>query len=85
MLFHIEQAHTPENCPYGKGGSQSFQDHTVTEVKVLGMYGSFMRHVIYLVVEATDMDMLNKFLLPGLKFCTTSITPVTDHPIPNPG
>ena len=20
MLFHIKQTHTPENCPYGKGG-----------------------------------------------------------------
>ena len=26
MLFHIKQTHTPENCPYGKGGSRSLFD-----------------------------------------------------------
>jgi hypothetical protein len=84
MLFHIEQVHTPENCPYGKGGSGSFQDHSVTDVKVLAIYGAFMRHVTYIIVEANDIDMINKFLLPGMKFCTTTITPVSDHPIPHP-
>lgn len=80
MLFHIEQVHTPENCPYGRGGSRSLHDATVTEVKLVAMYGSFMQHVVYLIVEATDIDMLNKFLLPGMKTCTTTITPVSDHP-----
>ena len=85
MLFHIEQAHSPEDCPYGRGGSRSFQDATVTDVKVLGVYGAFMQHVVYLIVEATDIDMLNKFLLPGMKVCTTKITPVSDHPMPRWG
>ena len=85
MLFHIEQVHTPENCPYGRGGSRSFQDHTVTDVKVLAIYGAFMGHVVYLIVEANDIDMLNKFLLPGMKVCTTKITPVSDHPMPVSG
>lgn len=82
MLFHIEQAHAPENCPYGRGGSRSLQDHTVTDVKVLGMYGSFMEHVIYIIAEANDIDSLNTFLLPGMKVCTTQITPVSDHALP---
>lgn len=84
MLFHIEQVHAPELCPYGRGGSRSFQDHTVTEVKVLGIYGAFMEHVVYLIVEADDMDTLNKFLLPGMNSTTTRITPVSDHPIAVP-
>jgi hypothetical protein len=84
MLFLIEQAHTPENCPYGRGGSQSLHDATVTEVTVKAMYGNFMKHVVYIIVEASDIDDINKFLLPGMKTCTTTITPVTDHSIPIP-
>lgn len=84
MLFHIKQVHTPENCPYGSGGSRSLIDTSVTDVKLVGMYGAFMEHAIYLIVEANDIDMLNKFLLPGMKRCTTTITPVSDHSIPIP-
>ncbi len=82
MLFHVEQVHTPENCPYGRGGSGSLHDTTVADVRLLAMYGSFMEHVIYLIVEANDIDMLNKFLLPGMKVCTSKITPVSDHVLP---
>ena len=82
MLFHIEQVHAPESCPYRKGGSPSLYDAGVAEVKVVGVYGSFMEHTIYYIVEADDMDMLNKFLLPGMKTCTARITPVSDHPLP---
>ena len=82
MLFHIEQAHTPENCPYGQGGSPSLRDNSVSDVTVVASYGNFMEHKVYLIVEANDIDMLNRFLLPGMKRCTTKITPVSDHPIP---
>jgi hypothetical protein len=82
MLFHIKQVHTPENCPFGKGGSRSLHDATVPGVKVLGIYGAFMAHTIYLLVEASDMDALNKFLLPGMSTCTAEITPVSAHAIP---
>ena len=81
MLFHIEQVHTPQNCPYGAGGSRSLHDSTVAGVNVLAVYGSFMEHVIYLIVEADDIDMINMFLLPGMKVCTAKITPVSDHPL----
>ncbi len=82
MLFHIEQVHTPENCPYGRGGSRSLHDATVAEVQLTAVYGAFMEHVIYLIVEATDLDKLNKFLLPGMKVCTTKITPVSPQALP---
>jgi len=82
MLFHIEQIHTPEACPYGRGGSSSLRDNTVTDVKLVAAYGAFMEHTVYLIVEANDIDALNKFLLPGMKVCTTKITPVSDHPMP---
>ena len=82
MLFHIEQVHRPENCPYGHGGSRSLHDATVPGVQFVAMYGSFMEHVIYLIVEASDVESLNLFLLPGMKVCTAKITPVSEQPLP---
>ena len=84
MLFHIEQVHRPENCPYGHGGSRSLHDATVRGVQLVAMYGSFMEHVIYLIVEASDVEALNLFLLPGMKVCTAKITPVSEQPLPLP-
>ena len=84
MLFHIEQVHRPENCPYGHGGSRSLHDATVAGVRLVAMYGSFMEHVIYLIVEASDVESLNLFLLPGMKVCTAKITPVSEQPLPLP-
>jgi len=82
MLFHIEQVHQPGDCPYGRGGSTSLHDSTVPGVRLLAMYGSFMEHTLYLIVEASDVESLNLFLLPGMKTCTAKITPVSDHPLP---
>jgi len=84
VLFHVEQVHKPEDCPYGHGGSTSLHDASVTGVRLLAMYGAFMEHVIYLIVEASDVESLNLFLLPGMKRCTAKITPVSDHPLPVP-
>jgi hypothetical protein len=82
VLFHIEQVHSPQDCPYGQGGSRSLHDDTVEGVNLIAMYGAFMEHVIYLVAEADDLERLNLFLLPGMKRCTTRITPVSTHPLP---
>ena len=82
MLFHIQQVHAPEDCPYGKGGSRSLHDASVPGVDEKAVYGAFMEHVIYLVVETDDIDALNKFLLPGMKVCTAEITPVSSHSLP---
>ena len=56
MLFHITQVHAPEDCPYGSGGSRKFHDSSVSEVTVHGVYGAFMEHTIYMVVEADDFS-----------------------------
>jgi hypothetical protein len=82
VLFHVEQVHEPENCPYGHGGSTSLHDSSVDGVRLVAMYGAFMEHVIYLIVEASDVESLNLFLLPGMKTCRAKITPVSDHPLP---
>ena len=65
MLFHIQQVHAPEDCPYGKGGSRSLHDASVQGVDVKAVYGAFMEHVIYLVVDTDDIDALNKFRCPA--------------------
>jgi hypothetical protein len=82
MLFHITQVHDPADCPYGQGGSRKFHDASVEGVTVHGVYGAFMEHTIYMVVEADDFNLLNKFLLPGMKACSTEITPVSAEPLP---
>lgn len=84
MLFHIEQSHAPADCPYGRGGSRSLHDATVEGVRVVGVYGAFTEHVIFLVVEADDLNAVHRFLLPGMKTCTASITPVSAEPMPHP-
>ena len=82
MLFHVEQVHDPQDCPYGHGGSRSLHDATVEGVNLLAVYGAFMEHVVYLIVEAEDLEKLNLLLLPGMKKCRTRITPVSPHPLP---
>ncbi len=48
-------------------------------VDVKAVYGSFMEHTISLVVEADDIEQLNRFLLPGMKVSTARITPVSER------
>jgi hypothetical protein len=83
MLFHITQVHAPEDCPYGNGGSRKFHDASVEGVTVHGVYGAFMDHTIYLVVESDSLELVNRFLLPGMKTCTAEITPVSADPLPS--
>jgi hypothetical protein len=85
MLFHVEQTHSPENCPYGQGGSRSLHDASVAGVEVKGVYGAFTEHVVFLLVEADDIDALHLFLAPGMKTCSAQITPVSDHSMPVAG
>lgn len=83
MLFHVEQVHSPENCPYGRGGSRSLIDESVPGVTLVAMYGAFSAHTMFLVVETDDVEQLNLFLLPGMKVCTSTVTPVGDRPLPS--
>ena len=85
MLFHIEQSHTPADCPYGRGGSRSLHDASVAGVEVKGVWGAFTEHVVFLLVEAADIDALHLFLAPGMRTCTTRIRPVSEHAMPHPG
>lgn len=77
MLFHITQHHPPELCPKNAGGSKTLYNPKAEGVKLLAMYGAFAEHVIYYVVEADELKVVNEFLFPGFERCTSKITPVS--------
>jgi len=81
MLFHITQTHTPETCPLGEGGSNSLFDATVPGIRLIGRYGANAEHKIFYIVEADDWQAIHRFLLPGFKRCTATITPVSMEPV----
>ena len=81
MLYHITQAHTPENCPIGDGGSNSLFDPSAEGVKLIGRYGANSEHTLFFIVETDDWQALQKFLIPGFKRATATITPVSEVPI----
>lgn len=82
MLFHITQVHTPDNCPLDEGGSNSLYDPNVEGIKLIGRYGANAQHTLFYIVEADDVNALHRFLLPGFKRCTSTITPVSEVPVP---
>ena len=83
MLFHITQVHTPESCPKGEGGSNSLFDSSAEGVKLLGRYGANSEHTLFFIVEADDAMAIQKFLWPGFKRCTSTVTPVIEESVPN--
>jgi hypothetical protein len=50
-------------------------------VKLRTMYGAFSQHLIYYIVEADSLEAISKFLDPGFKGCTVTITPVSEAQI----
>jgi hypothetical protein len=82
MLFHITQVHSPITCPLDEGGSNSLFDPTVPGIKLIGRYGANSQHTLFFIVEADDVDAIHRFLLPGFKRCTSTVTPVSEVPVP---
>lgn len=82
MLFHITQVHSPELCPRDEGGSNSLYDATVEGVTLIGRYGANAQHTLFLVVEADDINAVHRFLWPGFTRCTSTVTPVSEVPVP---
>ena len=82
MLFHITQVHSPDLCPKGAGGSNSLFDADAEGITLVGRYGANAQHTMFYVVEADHVDALQKFLWPGFTKCTSTITPVSEVPVP---
>lgn len=81
MLFHITQVHTPDTCPLDSGGSNSLYDESVDGVRLVGRYGANAQHTLFLIVESDDVNAVQRFLLPGFKIATSTITPVQEVPV----
>jgi hypothetical protein len=82
VLFHITQVHTPELCPKDGGGSNSLFNPNVPGIKLIGRYGANAQHTLFFIVEADDVNAIHKFLWPGFTRCTSTITPVSEVPVP---
>ena len=82
MLFHIMQVHSPESCPRDEGGSNSLYDSSVEGITLIGRYGANAQHTLFYVVEADDVNAIQRFLWPGFRICTSTITPVSEVPVP---
>jgi len=82
VLFHITQVHSPELCPRDEGGSNSLYDAAVDGVTLIGRYGANAQHTLFYVVEADDVNAIHRFLWPGFRTCTSTITPVSEVPVP---
>ena len=81
MLFHITQAHSPEQCPKGAAGPTRCSTPTPTGVTLVGRYGANAQHTMFYVVEADDVDALQKFLWPGFTVHEHD-HPVSESPVP---
>ncbi|HET9499191.1 MAG TPA: DUF3303 family protein [Marmoricola sp.] len=81
MLFHITQVHSPESCPKHEGGSNSLYDDTIEGVRLIGRYGANAQHTLFYVVEADDVEAIHRFLWPGFRRCTSTVTPVSEVPV----
>lgn len=79
MLFLITQTHSPGNCPIDAGGREALHadPKKVEGLGVITGFGAYTDHVLYYLVEAEDYDAVEKFLTPGFKRCTATITPVS--------
>jgi hypothetical protein len=64
VLFHITQVHTPETCPRDEGGSNSLFNPNVPGLKLIGRYGANSQHTMFFIVEASDVNAIQKFLWP---------------------
>jgi hypothetical protein len=82
VLFHITQVHTPDLCPKDEGGSNSLFDPNVEGIELIGRYGANAQHTMFYILDTDDVNAIHKFLFPGFKRCTATITPVSEVPVP---
>lgn len=66
----------------GRGGSNSLFNPDVPGIKLIGRYGVNGQHTFFYIVEADDVNAIHKFLWPGFKRCTATVTPVSEVPVP---
>jgi hypothetical protein len=80
MLFMITQVHTPDNCAREEGGAEILFDRNAEGVALKGRWGAWAHHTIWYLVEADDLDAIQRFVGPGMKRCTCTVAPVSENP-----
>ncbi len=81
MLFMITQTHVPETCPIDSGGAETLIEKGAQGVKVKGRWGAWSQHKIWYLVEADDVQAIQRFLDPGMKLATSTVEPVGEAPL----
>ncbi len=81
MLFMITQVHTPQACPKDEGGADVLIDRNAQGVTVKGRWGAWAHHIIWYLVEADNLEAIQRFLDPGMTRCTCTVEPVGEAPI----
>ncbi len=81
MLFMITQTHTPETCPIDSGGSETLIEKNAQGIKVKGRWGAWSHHKIWYLVEADELQAIQRFLDPGMKRATSTVEPVGEAPL----
>ena len=44
--------------------------------------GPNAQHTLFYIVETDDVNAIQKFLWPGFKRCTSTVTPASEVPVP---
>ncbi len=84
MLFHITHQHSEDTCPAHDADrmAATFGKMTAaikeTGIEVRGFYANAPAHRVYMVVDADNIEVLNKVLYPVLTIGTAEIEPVAD-------
>ena len=81
MLYLITQRHAPDHCPIHEGGAKILYHDKAEGVDVKAVYGDYPNHTIYYVVEAADLAAIQRFLDPGMRRCTATVSPIVAEPV----
>ena len=68
--------------PDRPGRLNSLYDADVEGLTLVGRYGANAQHTLFYVVDADDVDAVQRFLRPGFTTCTATVTPVSEVPVP---
>ncbi len=76
MLFMITQVHTPETCPIDDGGPDVMFNPDAEGIILKGRWGAWSHHKAWYLVEADDLNAVQRFIGPGMKRATCTVEPV---------
>ena len=84
MVFHITHQHSEDTCPAHDADlmastfGQMKEALSAPDIQVLGFYANAPAHRVFLIVEADNIDAINRAIYPVLTIGTAEIEPVSD-------